>query len=163
MKTVSPEKITFERTPGGMLRAVVDGTVLEPVDCVPLFPLSRPERYISVVHQGQDTPKELGVIESLDGFSGQQRALVLDAIALRHFTPVVTDIIDLRCRHGTARWHVITDRGERHFRVRDMKENVELRDSGLLLITDTENCRYQVPDYRTLPQRARRLVEKYLL
>ncbi|HEX9973453.1 MAG TPA: DUF1854 domain-containing protein, partial [bacterium] len=60
-------------------------------------------------------------------------------------------------------WQVVTDKGEKTFFVQDVKENVIIRESGLILITDIDKCRFQIRDYRKLPLKARLELEQTLL
>ena len=57
----------------------------------------------------------------------------------------------------------MTDKGEKTFFVQDVKENVIIRESGLIVITDIEKCKYQIRDYRKLPTKARVELEQTLL
>ena len=54
-------------------------------------------------------------------------------------------------------------KGEKTFIVQDVKENVIIRDAGLIVITDVDKCRYQIRDFRNLPTKARMELERTLL
>jgi hypothetical protein len=156
-------KIRFEEMESGFLRLVLaDGTVHERVDCVPLFPLSDPDNYLSVIRAGEEKG-EVGIIRSLDSLDPAQRSVVRRELSIKYFTPRILDIHSISGRGGTFRLQVVTDKGDRTLKLRNLKENLEIRENGLVLITDIDKCRYQIRDYRRLPPRARYELERRLI
>lgn len=161
---LEPHELTFEQQDGGMLRLkMADGTIHEPITCVPLFPLSHPASYIALVVTKNGTTEELGVIQQLNDLPPVQRSLVERELQLRYFCPRILDIHAITSKYGVDQWDVTTDCGKKRFLVQDAKEHVTIRDDGVIMIIDTEGCRYQVRDYRRLPTRARIRLEQALL
>ncbi|MDZ7333069.1 MAG: DUF1854 domain-containing protein [candidate division KSB1 bacterium] len=164
IKILQPDELNFEQKDGGFLRLkLANGTIHEPISCVPLFPLSNPTSYIALVVKRNGTTEEVGVIHQLNDLSPAQRPLVEREIQLRYFCPRILDIHAISSKYGVDQWDVTTDCGKKRFLVQDAKENVTIRDDGLIMIIDTEGCRYQVRDYRQLPTRARIRLEQALL
>lgn len=164
MKILDPAELNFEKAENGFLRLKLNnGTIHERVECHPLFPLSEPDAYIAISKRNDSDIEEIGVIKSLDTLSAKQKYLVENEIQFRHFSPEITDIKKINSKYGVEHWEVMTDKGEKTFIVQDVKENVMIRESGLIVITDIDKCRYQIRDYRNLPYKARAELERTLL
>jgi hypothetical protein len=164
MKLLNPDELLFEQDQNGFLQLKLsDGTVYETVECHPLFPLSNPDAYIAISTQKESNVEEIGIVRSLKELSTSQRSLVEKEIQFRYFSPEIIDIKKITSKYGVVQWEVITDKGAKTFMVQDIKENVAIRDSGLIVITDIEKCRYQIRDYRKLPSKARMELEQTLL
>lgn len=164
IKLLAPQELTFEQHNSGWLRLKLsNGKIFEPITCVPLFPLSQPEGYIAVSVQIDGAAEELGIIRQLSELAIEQRSLVERELQLRYFCPRILNIHEISSRCGVDQWDVETDRGEKRFVVQDAKENVAIRDNGLIVIIDSDGCRYQIRDYRQLPWRAQVKLEQALL
>lgn len=164
MKFLNLDELTFERAENGFLRLKMrDGTTYEMVECTPLFPLSKPYRYISVSSRTGNGPEEIGILVDLNALTKEQKALVKAEIEFRYFSPEIIDIKKITSKYGVDQWEVVTDKGEKTFFVQDVKENVIIKDNGLIVIIDIAKCRYQVRDYRRLPTKARVELERRLL
>ena len=164
MKILDPAELSFESTKNGFLRLKLNnGTIYERVECYPLFPLSKPDAYVAISRRMDFDLEEIGIIKSLNKLSTKQRSMVESEIQFRHFSPEIIDIQKIISKYGVDHWEVMTDKGEKTFIVQDVKENVIIRDAGLIVITDVDKCRYQIRDYRNLPSKARAELERTLL
>jgi hypothetical protein len=164
MKFLNPDELTFEGAENGFLRLKMkDGKIFEMVECTPLFPLSKPDAYIAVSSRNDNGSEEIGIIAQVKALTRQQQALVKGEIDFRYFSPAIIDIKKITSKYGVDQWEVVTDKGEKTFLVRDVKENVIIRESGLIVITDIDKCKYQIRDYRKLPARAKVELEQTLL
>jgi len=164
MTLLNPSELCFSRSENGFLKLETpDGQVFESVECAPLFPLSQPERFISVMHRTDGQVMELGFIPDLNSLPDDQQALVREEIEFRYFSPEIIDIKKITSQYGVDQWDVITDKGDRTFLVRDIKENVIIRENGFISITDIDRCRFQISDYRKLSIKAQTELEQTLL
>ena len=164
MKFLNPDDIVFERGENGFLRLKVkDGAWIDMVECTPLFPLSQPDVFISVATRNEKESKEIGFIARLAKLSREQRAIVKSEIQFRYFSPEIIDIKKISTKYGVHQWQVITDRGEKSFLVQEIKENIIIRDNGLIVITDIDKCKYQISDFRKLPAKALHELEEKVL
>jgi len=164
MNTLDADDLIFEKAENGFLRLKLNnGTIFERVECYPLFPLSKPEAYIAISKRKDSDLEEIGIIKSLNKLTAQERSLVESEIQFQHFSPEITDIKKITSKYGVEHWEVMTDKGEKTFIVQDVKENVMIRESGLIVITDIDKCRYQIRDYRNLPSKAQMELERTLL
>lgn len=150
----------FFRTPSGMLRVTIDGrcsclrVVLRRV-----FPLRHPWRYISVADEGG---AELGLIDRVDELDPATRALIAEELEVFYGTPRITGIHQIKAEFGFYRWDTVTDRGPRQFYVKGRTENVRVEGSDRLLVTDVENCRYEIAALSALPRASRACLELVL-
>ena len=164
MKLLDAKKLTFRRTDAGTLDLVrEDGTLVENVHCIPLFPLSAAGSYISVAFRKGRELEEVGVIRHVRDLPPEQQKLVREDIRFRYFVPEITDVKKVQRSIGSWEFDVMTDRGERTFIVRHRRENIRAKDNGQIMITDVEKCRYRIPDRGKLPSRARVELDKVLL
>jgi len=164
MKILDPEKIFFTRDQNTTLDITLeDGSVVENVYCVRLFPLTEPRTYISIVHRKDNQLTEIGIIKHLKQLPSQQQALVIEDIRLRYFVPEIRDIIKIIPRHGLFEWHVVTERGNKPFFLRSSRENIHTTEGGMIIITDVEKCRYIITNLRKLPKKAQIELDKVLL
>ena len=164
MILLNPNDITFKRAENGFLQLEKnDGQIFETVECTPLFPLSKPDRFISVTSRTNGEVKDLGIIANLKALVKNQQALVREEIEIRYFSPEIIDIKKITSQYGVNEWNVITNKGEKIFLVRDIKENIIIRESGFISITDIDKCRYQISNYRKLPAKAQMELEQNLL
>ncbi len=164
MNLLNPNELTFEQAENSFLRLMMkNGEIFEKIECTPLFPLSKPDKYISISYQKEKGVEEIGIIKSLKDLPADQRRLVENEIQFRYFSPHITDIRKITSKYGVDQWEVLTDRGEKTFFVQDTKENVMIQENGLIIITDIDKCRFQIRDYRQLPAKARFHLESTLL
>ena len=163
MKTLGPEDIRFTRKEPNRLSAILsDGAVLEDVQIASLFPLRNPESIISV-YQGTGSERaEVGLVVEFESFSQEQQQMLRDYLAFSHFLPEIVEVMRIMHSAGVDEWNVVTDRGSKVFYLSDARNNIVVSDDGILLITDTDKCRYRITDYRRMRGRSRLLVERAL-
>jgi len=164
MNLLNHNELKFEQADNGFLcLKISDDKIFEMVECMPLFPLTQPDNYISVSSRSENGTEEIGIIEDLNKLAKAQQALVKNEIEFRYFSPEIIDIKKITSKYGVDQWEVVTNKGEKTFMVQDVKENVLIRESGLIVITDIDDCKYQIRNYHQLPTRARLELEQTLL
>jgi Domain of unknown function (DUF1854) len=164
MNTLDALIISIEQPAGGALRIrLADGHDWHDVAFVQLFPHSDPRRYVSVRQKQGAEYAEIGIIRDLMALPENVQNLVLEDIRLRYFVPGIIEIASITTRRGADTWIVETDRGHASFTVRERSENVTTTEQGIVLITDTDKCRYKIPDIRALPLKSRVLLERVLM
>lgn len=157
---LDPPKIKFERTGTGILKMVLDGgTVYPRVYPVPSFPVNNPDKYISI----RDVEnKEIGMIVNLKDLPVEQQALIRRELRFRYFVPVIREIYKINEEYGIYCWEVKTDRGKKTFYVHGRNDNIIFRNKTRLLITDMEECRYEISDYTRLSHHSQMELDKVL-
>ena len=164
MKIINPEVCTFKQPENNFLELIMaNGSVYKSVECIPLFPLSQPDIYINLVGIKESEPEDIGMIESLSNFSITQQALVKKNIEFRYFIPEITDIKKITVKQRIYHWEVVTNKGEKKFLLNSLKDNISVLKNGLISITDTDKCRYQISNHHSLPLKARLELNKSLL
>jgi len=160
MNILNPKEITFRRNAAGMLDLIMPDRTVEGVHCVQMFPLSDPQRFISVVRPVKPDPEEIGVIERLADLPHEQQTLVTSDIKFRYFVPEIEDIIDVDESAGLYEMDMKTERGPRRIFIMNPRESISTTDDGVMLITDVEKCRYKITNFRKLSSRAHAQFEK---
>ena len=164
MKILDHNKIRFEMSESGTLNITLENKkVIEKVCCIPMFPFSDADNFISVVCEKGSEFEEIGIIRHFKELPSDQQKLVRENIKFRYFVPEITDIKKIRDAHGLWEWDVVTDRGEKSFYLRDTRENITIKDDGRIIVTDIEKCRYKITGYRELPAKARVELDRVLL
>jgi hypothetical protein len=164
MNILDPGAITFEKSPSGYLNAKHNGDDLyQNIRCVPLFPLSDQDRFISVLRKKEKEYVEIGIIKDLGSFPAGQQALIKEDVAYRYFVPEILDVVKVVNKNGMDLFTVKTDRGDKTISVRDKKESVIQSDNGIIFVTDIDKCRYKITDTRKLREKAREMVERMLM
>jgi hypothetical protein len=162
-KFLDPKALEFTQHPGGQLDVTLDGSTVEGVHCVPLFPLSDPHRFISLVKPSRTNPEEIGLLRELAELDGEQRRVVEAHIAFRYFVPEIQEIVSLDETVGLYELEVVTERGARTIFLLNPRESVSVTEHGVVVITDVEKCRYKITDLDTLDPRSRTELERLLL
>ena len=148
-------KIKLERARyGGLKIKLENGRVVENVHCIPMFPFSDADNFISIVSRKGSEFEEIGIIKHFRKLPPDQQNLVREDIKFRYFVPEINDIKKMRVEDRLWECQVVTDRGEKTFYVRGRRENITIKDDGRIIITDIEKCRYKVTRYNKLPPKA---------
>ena len=153
---LNPKAIKIrQNTFGEMVVEMPDGSTYTGVVPVRTFPLSQPNRYISL-HDSEH--EEIGLIEDLRQLNKADRAVLREELQKCYFMPRITRILSLEGQFGITQWEVETDRGPVSFALRSRYDIVSL-DGGRVLIKDVDGNRYEIPDYRKLDPKSIALFE----
>lgn len=164
LNMLGPDSITFEPAEQGRLNCrLKDGSLIEDVHCVMLFPFSDPDGFISVVAREEGEVKEVGVVAKVSDLSDDQAELLRAAVDNRYFFPEITEVRKITHEYGLHEWDVSTDRGDKSFFVHEVKDNISVDDKGMIIICDIEKCRYKITDLSALPAPSQVQVERILL
>lgn len=154
---LGPEQIRFERTAGGLVRALLaDGTRHEAVDFYRAFPFSAPDDLVAVHAAGG---AELGMLAPLSTFAAAERGLIEAELQRRYFAPRITAVTALKERFGRSHWQVETEAGPAQFEAQNEHANLRDLPDGTLLLIDVHGNRYRLAPRSELPPRIRRRLE----
>ena len=137
------------------LPALSHATVVTPT---PLFPISEPERWISL--RGEDGI-ELACVEDPNSLSPADRNLLHDELARREFVPVIERIVRVSGQMEPSEWTVDTDRGTTSF-VLESEDDVRRIGESQIVIVDAHGTRYHIPDLNAIDAKSRRIIEWYV-
>ena len=141
---------------GGVLRMTLEGdrSYLR-VMLVRSFPLSDPDRYWGLL---DGAGKEIGVITEPSKLSPESRAAANEELEKRYFIPLIQRVVRTKEDYGSIVWTVETDKGDRVFTVRNMKDNIVELGGPRLLLVDVDGNRYEIPDMRQLDPKSYDLI-----
>jgi hypothetical protein len=128
------------------------------VTAISMFPISDPERWISLC--GSDG-RELVAVEDPDELPEDVRGVLLEEVSRSRFIPVIERINYVSGNTEPCEWQVETDRGPTQF-VLKSEDDVRRLGAEQILILDAHGQRYYIPDLNRLDAKSRRVVEWYV-
>jgi len=134
------------------------GSAPEPVVPVRAFPLTAPDRGVSLV--GSDG-RERVWIDDLAAVPEPARRLLQDVLAVRDFAPTLLALHEVSSFGVPSTWRVSTDRGETSF-VLKAEEDIRRLEDGALLIASAAGLQFRVPQPAALDRHSRKLLERFL-
>jgi len=147
LRILEPRRLRFSRPGGRLCVTLEDDCSYIGVAVLRVFPLSDPQRYVSVRDAAN---KEIGLIADIRELDAEGRRLVAAELERRYLVPVVRRVLAIVERFGTVDWTVETDRGLRSFTTRNMRESVVQPAPNRYLIADVDGNRYDVRDLTAL-------------
>jgi len=128
-----------------------------PVEAIRAFPLTDPDRWISICDaQG----REIAMVDDPAALDERVRTVLEEELQRRVFMPRIERIVRVTGTDPTQ-WDVQTDRGPSVFL---MKSDDEIRRFGphKAMLIDAHGARYVIEDLRALDHGSRRILERYL-
>lgn len=127
------------------------------------LPISHPREYISLRYVHPDGHElEVGLIRRLDDWPEDVQQLVRQSLMRRYFVHTIRGINQIEQISQYLDFEVETDLGPQHFVLRWQSDRaLDYGPHGKMLL-DTDDNRYLIPDLSTLPERDRRLFERYI-
>ncbi|HCR16482.1 MAG TPA: hypothetical protein DIU35_03280 [Candidatus Latescibacteria bacterium] len=130
-----------------------------PVDKVALaFPQSDPDRYVGLLDADGH---EIGLIENPDKLDKESQDLLDRALREIYFVPTILEIRSVTSRGTSSQWEVVTDDGDRSFKIPD-RDALNGSEAPALTITDESGKRYLIPDYWTMAREDREAIRDLL-
>ncbi|MBQ7595554.1 MAG: DUF1854 domain-containing protein [Clostridia bacterium] len=158
MTMLTEQNCFFSYNHNGLLQANIDGQDVGRVKIVCTQPLTQPDAFLCVI--GMDD-NEKGIIESIDDFTGEQRAMIAEDIRMRYFCPVISEIHSIKDKMGSFYFDVVIQGRKKNFMVRDLSKNIRQTNASVT-ITDTDGNRYKIEDIQAINRKSRRKLEPYL-
>ena len=161
LRYLTPQNAVFTRTEGGFVSMTHGEESYPRVQVVRMFPFSEPGKFISI-RTAEETSKEIGVIETMDGFPKEVQEMLLEQLNLRYFTPIITKIYQIKDEYGYAYFDVDTDRGRCRF-VIHMGGNAVVHLSDVrIIISDIDENRFEIPDVTKLSVKEQKRLDLFL-
>lgn len=161
MRFLNSENAAFSRTPGGFIALKTKEKEYARVGVYLTFPLTNPEEFISI-READEKAKEIGIIEKLSVFPGEQQDMLREQIKLRYFRPVITKVLDIKDEYGYAYWNVTTSFGACRFTTQMSGDAVVHLSDSRLLVTDIDGNRYEIPDFYQLGVMERKKLDLFI-
>lgn len=138
---------------------LANGDSIEALEPRRLFPISRRDVYITLL---DSDGKERGLIKALSDLDEHSREVITESLSDYYLVPKITKILSITEKSGTIRWNVVTERGEKHFDVRNRNHDIRVGKNGTVRVRDSDDNRYEIDDYRTLDAKSRSKLVPYL-
>ncbi|MCR5523620.1 MAG: DUF1854 domain-containing protein [Clostridia bacterium] len=124
-----------------------------------LFPKSGGNKYIALL---DSEGEQIAIIRDIDDLMPESRKVIEDALEEYYLIPRITRFIKMTDKFRVWMWTAETDHGTLTFEVRNHISTVKPLYDGRVLIKDANDNRYEIPDYRKLDKRSRKLIEPKL-
>lgn len=116
-----------------------------------LFPISGPDRYISLLNEKNE---EIAVIRNVNNLMPDSKKVIKEVLYNYYLIPKITAVLDRSEKYGILRWKVETDRGVREIEITHRQSDVKVIYQKRVLIKDSNDNRYEIPDYDALDARS---------
>ncbi len=136
-----------------------DGRTFENVEARRLFPITGLTRYITML---DDEGIEKAVIRDLSNLMDESRKIVETVLAEYYLVPKITEIISIHEKAGKLNFEVVTDNGSHAFEVKHVQANIKQLYDGRVLITDSNDNRYEIPSLDSLSKNSLIKLNPYL-
>jgi hypothetical protein len=143
---------------GQLIFIGADGKKYANVVPTALFPISKPESWISI---RSTDGTELACVENPRSLPAEVWQLLKDDLSRREFVPIIRRIVRVSGNSEPCEWQVETDRGPTRF-VLQSEDDVRRIGDEEILILDGHGTRYHIPDLSRLDVKSRRIVEWYV-
>jgi len=164
VRLLTPENTTlFEGTFSLMHCAVQGDTLYRGVFAVRMFPISQPDRYISLRYTDQrDKEQEIGIIVDLNAFPEPARQLVQANLLKHYHEQIITRVHRVENRFGLLFFEVETTRGRREFVMPWRGDRAEDYGPTGKVLLDAFDNRYIIPDLARLPPADRSTFTRFI-
>ncbi|MBR2405988.1 MAG: DUF1854 domain-containing protein [Clostridia bacterium] len=128
------------------------GEVFENVEARRLFPTTGPDKYITLLNEDG---KETAVIRDLNSLMPDSASAVRTALEEYYLIPRIRTITKVESKPGGNYIHAETDRGSCSFKVQSRQQDIKVLFDCRVLIRDSNDNRYEIPDFRLLDRKSR--------
>ena len=137
-----------------------DGTVYEDLEPRRLFPFTNPNMYITLLDKDE---RELGFVRDLCELDAASVKALEACFAEYYLIPKITRVVSCEEKFGSIKWEVETDRGPVKFRIRSRHSDIKkMHGSNRIIVRDTNDNRYEIPDYTALDKHSIHMLFSYL-
>lgn len=128
-----------------------------------LFPRSSLTQYVTLMKEMDDgTFKEVAIIRNLENLDKASREAIESCFADYYMIPVILEVLDVVEKYGMVSWTCRTDKGVITFKIRNRLSDIKLLYDGRVLIRDSADNRYEIPDVSKLDKRSQKLLANEL-
>jgi len=136
-----------------------DGRKFENLEPRRLFPLSGLEKYITLLNE---EGVEQAIIRDLRSLPASERQIIESCLSEYYLIPKVTKINDRIEKFGVLSFDVETDRGPATIEIRNVIHGLKLLYGTRVLMRDSNDNRYEIPDLSKLDKRSRQMIDMFL-
>ena len=137
-----------------------DGEVIEHLEPKRLFPYTNPNQYVTLT---LDAKKEMAVIKDIMELSEESRRVLTECFEEIYMIPNITRVYDCDSKFGALIFKVDTDRGGPiSFRIRNSNSDIKMLSDVRMIIRDSDDNRYEIPDVTRLDKKSMHLLFPYI-
>jgi len=124
-----------------------------------LFPRSGGNKYVSLLNSEGE---QIAIIRDTATLMPESREVVEQALEEYYMIPRIKRFIEMTEKFKIWMWTAETDHGIIKFEIRNHMTAVKPLYDGRVMIIDANDNRYEIPDYRLLDKRSRKMLEPKL-
>ena len=124
-----------------------------------LFPLTGLKKYITLLDQ---EGHEVAVIRDLCTLPDREKAIIEGCLEEYYLIPRITRIFECKESFGMLTLKVETDRGNATIEIRNILHGLKLLYASRVLVRDSNDNRYEIPDLNKLDRKSRALLDSFL-
>ena len=154
------EQAQITTVPQNLLHITLsNGQTWDNVEARRLFPMNDPWHYISLLNEENE---EVAIIRDIQALPPASRDAVMHVLGEYYMFPVITKIYRMSGRKGRISFSVSTNRGDFRFEVRHPHANIKTLSGHRVLLRDSNDNRYEIPDVTQLDERSQKLINTEL-
>ncbi len=138
---------------------LIDGRKFENLEPRRLFPLSGLKKYITLL---DEEGVEQAIIRDMDTMPKKDREIIESCLTEFYLIPKISRINSCVEKYGVLTIDVETERGHAMIEIRNVLHGLKLLYGTRVLIRDTNDNRYEIPDLRELDKRSRMQIDAFL-
>jgi len=164
VRWLTPDETSIFEGTYSLLHCSVKGdTLYRAVFAVMLFPISYPDRFISLrYHDLDDKVQEIGIIENLRDFPEDAQRLVRTSLLRQAYEKIISRVHNVREDLGLLFLDVETQNGREEFVMPWRHDRAEDYSTNGKLLLDSFDNRYVIPDISALSPAERRRLTSYI-
>ena len=136
-----------------------DGTVIENLEPRRLFPVTNADMFITLLDHNEKEVAFVRDLEELDEASAEE---LRKCFKEYYRIPQIIKLLESDEKFGSLTWTAETDRGVVSFRIRNRHSDIKCMNGRRVLIRDTNDNRYEIPDYTVMDAHSKHLLFSYL-
>lgn len=169
VRILTPDNCKIFKGVYSLLHAYVEqdehGTgVYRAIHAVRAFPVSSPDRYISLRYPDEDgVEREIGVIVDLQAFPQEAQDLINESLARHYFEYHITRIHSVEWKYNLLFFDVETrEEGRLSFQMRWQADRAQDHGPNSKVLLDVHDNRFIIPDVRALPKKDYERFTRYI-
>ena len=129
-----------------------------------LFPRSSLTQYVTLMELGdKDTgAKEVAIVRNMDNLDPASRKAIEECFENYYMIPQILEVLDVVEKYGMVSWTCRTDKGVITFKIRNRLSDIKMLYDGRVLIRDSADNRYEIPNVEKLDKRSKKLLANEL-
>lgn len=132
-----------------------DGREYSNIEPRRLFPISGLTKYISLLDEKSN---EIAIIRDIDTLMPESKKVIESSLNEYYLIPKIVSVIDRYEKYGILKWTVETDRGVHTFEIKNRGSDIKALFDGRILIRDSDDNRYEIPNLNELDKKSRKLL-----